>query len=84
MKMLERRMIKTGVIAWIRLEIGEVVEEQGLFNLEVVSNYTILTSYKEVKGYYTEGFSSRKQMPLTPSRTDLRTSRKPLDLMSMW
>lgn len=36
-KMPERRIVKSSVVASICLEIGEVVEEQALFDLDVIA-----------------------------------------------
>jgi hypothetical protein len=83
-KMQKRRIVKGSVVASIRLEIGEVVEEQVLFDLDIVSNYSDSGLLREAKGSCTEGFSSRRLMPLTSRSTDRRTSRNPADLMSMW
>jgi hypothetical protein len=79
--MLKRRIVKGSVVASICLEIGAVGEEQVLFDLDGVSKSGLLG---KPRGSYTEGFSSRRQMPLTSCRTDLSTSRKPSDLISMW
>jgi hypothetical protein len=60
------------------------VEEQVLFDLDEVSNYSDSVSCGKAKGNCTEGFSSCRLIPLTSRRTDLRTSRNPADLTLTW
>jgi hypothetical protein len=60
-------MVQVSVRASIILKIREIVQEQALFNLGIVSRKSL--NYPSGKGECTEGISFAAQMPLMSSRT---------------